>query len=252
MKIDIKSRWTAEVLFSAEIETTSTSASVHLGLAVRKAVESGAYLSRANLSGADLSRADLNGANLSGANLNGADLNGANLNGADLSRADLNGANLNGAYLSGADLSGADLSGADLNGANLSGADLSRADLSRADLSGADLPDTPAARLAIARTRIIPAEGTIIGWKKCRGGVLVKLRVPEDAKRSHAFGRKCRAEYVEVIEVVGAEAGISQHDGKTTYRTGETVRCDVWNEDWREECGGGIHFFITREEAEDY
>jgi hypothetical protein len=138
----------------------------------------------------------------------------------------------------------ANLSGADLYGANLSGADLSRADLSRADLSGADLSGAENSELAIARTRILP-EGDLIGWKKLQGGVIAKLRIPADAKRSHAFGRKCRAEFADVIE----GEGISQHDGKTKYAPGERVVCDQWSEDWQEECAGGIHFYITRAEA---
>jgi hypothetical protein len=28
--------------------------------------------------------------------------------------------------------------------------------------------------------------------------------------------------------------------------------CDAWGEDWMQECSGGIHFFITRAEAEAY
>jgi hypothetical protein len=111
-----------------EIECDPTSPkTIKLGLAVRDAVKSRAYLS-----GADLSGADLSGANLSGAYLSGADLSGGNLSGACLS-----GANLLRAYLSGADLSGGNLSGADLSGAYLSRADLSGANLSGANLSGA-------------------------------------------------------------------------------------------------------------------
>ena len=164
-------------------------------------------------------------------------------------RAVLRGANLTGADLRGADLTGANLRGANLTGANLTDANLTGADLTGADLTGADLTGAVGADLAIARTRILPA-GELIGWKKCQGDVLVKIQIPTDAKRSHAFGRKCRAERVLVLEVVGAECGVSLHDGKTTYRAGEVVACDVWCEDWREECAGGIHFYITREEAE--
>ena len=173
---------------------------------------------------------------MSAADLRGADLRGADLSGADLSAADLRGA----------DLRGADLSGADLRGADLSGADLSAADLSAADLSGAK-----GAELAIARTRILAA-GTLIGWKKCRGGVLVKLEIPAEARRSHAFGRKCRAEFARVLEVIGAEEGRSAYEWapSVVYRVGETVRPEAWDEDWTVECGGGIHFYITREEAE--
>ena len=52
------------------------------------------------------------------------------------------------------------------------------------------------------QTRILP-EGDIIGYKKCRDGVIVKLLIPIKAKRSHAFGRKCRAEYAKVLEIFG-------------------------------------------------
>jgi len=53
-----------------------------------------------------------------------------------------------------------------------------------------------------------------------------------------------------VLKVFGAEEGISLHDGVTKYRRGEIVKCDNWNENRWEECAGGIHFHITREEAE--
>ncbi len=182
------------------------------------------------------------------ANLSGANLSRANLSGADLSRANLSGANLYGANLSGANLSGADLSRANLSGANLSRANLYGADLYGADLSRAN--HIPA--IYLARTSIIPESGQFAGWKKCRDGVLVRLIVGKKAKRSNSTGRKCRAEYVKVVEVIGAEFGISMHDGKTEYRVGKIVRCDKWNDNRWVECGGGIHFFITRAEAEAY
>ena len=150
-----------------------------------------------------------------------------------------------------ANLYRADLSGANLSRANLSRANLSRANLYGANLYGADLSGAENADHAIAQTRILP-QGSLIGWKKCRGGVIVKLRIPEDAKRSHAFGRKCRAEYVDVLEVIGAEVGIAQHDRKTEYRAGERVVPDSFSDNWQEECAPGIHFFITEEEARAY
>ena len=198
---------------------------------------SGAYLSRANLSGANLSCANLSGANLRGAYLRGAYLSGAYLSCANLSRADLSGA-----YLSGANLSCANLSRADLSGANLS----------CANLSGADLSGAVDAEYALAQHSILPETGPIWGWKKCRNNVLVKLVVGDTAKRSHATGRKCRAEHVKVLEVIGAKIGISTYDINTQYRAGQIVLCDKWNEDRWTECGGGIHFFLTRIEAERY
>ena len=156
-----------------------------------------------------------------------------------------------GADLRGADLRGADLSGADLSSANLRSTDLSDANLRSADLSGANLFGAKNADYAIAQTRILP-DGDLIGWKKCKDDVIVKLRIPESAKRSHAFGRKCRAEYADVLEVFGAEFGVAQYDGKTEYRAGTRVYPDSFSDDWMQECAKGIHFFITRMEAENY
>jgi Family of unknown function (DUF5758)/Pentapeptide repeats (8 copies) len=205
-----------------------------------------------NLSGANLRGANLYGANLRGANLRGANLYGADLHGADLYGADLYGADLYGANLRGANLSGANLRGANLRWANLRGADLSGADLRWAYLSGANL--RLAKNIPIetqASTTIVP-EGQFIGWKKCRDNVIVKLMIGKNAKRSNATGRKCRAEYVKVLEVIGAEFGVSQHDTGVEYRVGKIVRCDKWEENRWIECGGGIHFFLTRYEAANY
>jgi hypothetical protein len=213
-----------------------------------------ANLRSANLSGAYLSGADLSGADLSGAYLSGAYLSGADLSGADLSGADLRSADLSGAYLSGANLSGADLSGANLRSANLRSAYLSGANLRSANLSGAIDAD-----YAIAMTRILP-EGDIIGYKKaydCKtyNKVVVKLRIPAEAKRSSAFGRKCRAEYAEVLEIIGENSvkAKSDYDSSFTYEVGQIVRpTKPFDDNWQEECASGIHFFITKLEAENY
>ena len=161
--------------------------------------------------------------------------------------------NLSGANLDGANLDGANLDGANLHGANLDGADLSGANLSRANLDGANLDGAKNIPAKItSTTTITPTSGQFIAWKSCQNGVLVKLMVGKNAKRSNATGRKCRAEYVKVLEVIGAEFGISKHDNRTEYRVGKIVRCGKWESNRWVECGGGIHFFLTREEAEGY
>ena len=150
--------------------------------------------------------------------------------------------------LSGADLSGAYLSGADLSGANLSGAYLSGAYLSGAYLTNARLPTY----------QNIPEEGSFIGWKKLESGVLVKLEIPADAKRTSSLvGRKNRAEFAKVLEMTDRSGqqlteGRSMHNFNFVYRVGETVYPDSYNGDIREECVNGIHFFITKQEALDY
>lgn len=156
----------------------------------------------------------------------------ANLEGANLEWANLKGANLEGAYLKAANLEGAYLKGVNLYGAYLEGAN--------------NLPP-----LATAQTVIAP-EGDLIVWKQCEGGVLVKLLIPRGAKRSNSTGRKCRADFADVLEIIGADVGISQHDANVVYRVGQRVTCHKWGENRWEECAGGIHFFLTREEAEAY
>jgi hypothetical protein len=179
------------------------------------------------------SGADLSGANLYGANLSGANLYGANLSRADLSRADLSGANL-----SRADLSRADLSGANLYGANLSGANLS---------------EVKQKELIIARTQICPQEGAFVGWKKLSGNFIAKLVILHDAKRLNAIGsRKCRASKVFVHEIFGATEAYDKHTGKCLYKQGYEVMPDSFDENIQAECSNGIHFFMTREEAQDY
>ena len=243
MQIQIKHRFSHEILFEGEFESLSK--------AVESTVEKRVNLQGANLQGASLQRADLQGADLQGANLWGASLQGADLQGANLWGASLWGANLQGANLQRANLRGASLQGANLQGANLQGASLQGASLWGASLWGANLQDVKNIDLCIARTRILP-EGDIIGYKKCMNDTIVKLKIPASAKRSHSFGRKCRAEFVEVLEVFGAETAVSNYDNKTIYRAGEIVRPDKWSDDWQNECDSGIHFFITKIEAENY
>ena len=131
---------------------------------------------------------------------------------------------------------------ADLSYANLRSANLRFANLSYADLSFADLQ-----KLLSIRT-ILP-EGDLIGYKKLRDGVVCKLRIPANAKRIGGLvGRKCRAEYAIVLE----GEGVSQHDSSFIYKVGETIKPDEYDDDPLVECSRGVHFFITKEEAEAY
>ena len=105
-------------------------------------------------------------------------------------------------------------------------------------------------------TRILP-DGEIIGYKKCRDNKIVKLRIPTEAKRSHAFGRKCRAEFAEVLEITKGSRQLktaqSTYDSSFIYKVGETVKPIIpFSDDWQEECESGIHFYITKLEAENH
>ena len=88
--------------------------------------------------------------------------------------------------------------------------------------------------------------------EKCRGGVIVKLQITEDALRSSATSRKCRCSKAIVLDVIGAEVGVSSHDIEFVYRKGETVEVKDFDTDRWRECSTGIHFFLTETEAESW
>ena len=135
----------------------------------------------------------------------------------------------------------------DLTDANLTGADLTYANLTHANLTDIRYNECTSF-LALQ----CPEEGAFVGWKKCKNNVIVKLLIPEHAKRSSATSRKCRCSEAVVLDVIGAEYGISQHDSGFHYHKGETVKVENFDENRWVECSLGIHFFITRREAELY
>ena len=186
-----------------------------------------------------------------------ANLRGANLRGANLSNADLSRANLYGAYLSGANLYCANLSNASLSNANLSNADLSNANLSNTNLSSADLYGARIDAVALARQKIVP-DGTLVVWKKLSEGVVAQLEIPNDAQRTNAIGsRKCRSSAAVVVAlfkdgVLFDGEAFDRHAGKTRYKAGEVVLPDSYDDSALIECSNGIHWFLTREEAEAY
>ncbi|MEO3211534.1 pentapeptide repeat-containing protein [Parabacteroides distasonis] len=209
-------------------------------------------LCEANLRGANLCEANLRGANLREANLCGANLREANLCGANLREANLRGANLREANLRGADLRGADLCEADLRGADLRGANLREADLRGADLREANHNEGTAFLLSQC------PDGAFIGYKKASSHI-VKLLVPEDAKRSSATTLKCRCSKAKVLEIQnldGSKSDLmavpSDRDENFIYVVGKEKEVEDFDEDRWNECSTGIHFFISREMAVKY
>jgi hypothetical protein len=250
MKIEIKNRNNGDIIIAGKYDSIKDCLEKNTDANLIGADLRGANLRDANLIDANLIDANLRGANLIDANLRDANLIGADLRGACLIDANLRGANLIDANLRGADLRGACLIDANLRGADLRGANLIDANLRDANLRGADLRDAHIDNDYLTSLTSICPEGNIIGWKKCVNEIIVKLMIPKKAKRSNATGRKCRAEYAKVLEIIGAEEAVSLHDPFFKYKVGKTVKCDNWNDNRWNECSGGIHFFITRDEAE--
>ena len=138
----------------------------------------------------------------------------------------------------------ANLRCADLSGANLSGAYLRDADLSGASVNkntAMYFPQCP--------------DGAFVGWKKANK-MIVKLLIPESAKRSSATSLKCRCSEAKVLEIQNLDGSDSKlksvpSDGDSSfiYAIGETVKVDDFDENRWNECSTGIHFFISREAA---
>lgn len=115
-----------------------------------------------------------------------------------------------------------------------------------------------------------PSHGSFIGWKKVmykdgsetgkKSYALVKLEIPEDAKRSSAStsSRKCRCSKAKVLEIVdvGTQEPLTRVTSKnftpTEYIVGEMVYPDSFDDNRWHECSHGIHFFINKEDALNY
>ena len=226
--MEIKSRFGGYVLFEEKHRS--------IKLCVEAAIKA-----KISLREAELRKANLRGASLRGAALRGADLYGADLYGADLRRADLRRANLREA-----DLREAELRKANLRGASLRGAALREADLREADLREADL----------GNRKIVPSSGSFFAWKKGGDGEIIKIKIPSWARRTSCLtNRKCRAEFVITIEITKEGKPVleccGRYDKNTIYRVGKCTAPDKYDPDERVYCSHGIHFFLTREEAEE-
>ena len=177
---------------------------------------------------------------------NGKDGKRADLSGADLSDADLMFANLTFADLSGAILSGADLSDADLTRADLSGADLINSELEYTNLTNTILDDKEQCRKGIVLTE------PMIGYKKSGEGKIITLEIPIGAKVFSINNDKRRTNKCKVIDMQGETELCSIYYADFKYHVGDEIEIKDFGENYNIECGVGIHFFLTRDEAENY
>jgi len=154
----------------------------------------------------------------------------------------------------------ADLRGADLRGANLQEANLLLADLLLADLRGANLQVANLLGAKLPNFQLPPEEGDFYAWKKVENGIVLKLLIPADAKRtSSLIGRKCRASHVVPVEAFSIVDGelvpvdgkkfVGKHAINFWYTIGRKRNADKYDPDIRVECTHGIHFFMTKQEA---
>lgn len=115
----------------------------------------------------------------------------------------------------------------------------------------------------------VETDGTeLIGYKKIYVPTLkrntyiiaiAKLCIPAYADRIVYSGGKCRASCAQVLEIIGLdkkryEGGVSAYynNPQAIYRVGYMVYADSFDTDPFDICSHGIHFFLSRQEAEEY
>ena len=143
-----------------------------------------------------------------------------------------------------ADLSGADLSDADLTGADLSGADLINSELEYTNLTNTILDEKEQCRKGIVLTE------PMIGYKKARGGKIITLEIPIGAKVFSINNNKRRTNKTKVIDMQGETELSSWFNTNFKYHVGDEIEIEDFDERYCVECGEGVHFFLTRKEAE--
>lgn len=156
------------------------------------------------------------------------------------------------------DLSGAYLHSADLRGCDMTGADIRGADMFASALEHADLTDVKTDDKTKYFHLYCPEKGPFIGWKVCFGRRIVQLLVPEDARRISGTTNEVKCDKAKVLTIKSVDyresykEAHSYVDENFVYRAGEMVCAENFNPDRFLDSAGGIHIWLTREEAIAY
>lgn len=101
---------------------------------------------------------------------------------------------------------------------------------------------------------VCPEEGSFIAWKKCRDGKIAKIQITENALRTGGNRDDCRASEVLIIDIFdgdnSCEEAVCIDDENKIYHKGELLKDEEEFDASLLHDGKGIHFFITRAEAE--
>lgn len=228
------------------------------------AMLSSSNICHANCEGASFKGADIRDATMWDTNFKMTDFHFAILCCSKLCDSDFTGANLKCADLYCTDMDNTIFVDANLNSARLIYAQRAYwADFTNADLSGVDTCDCSLNEEKMNGAKnfhpilLCPDEGSFIAWKKCSSDCIVKLLIPESAKRVGTCRYTLRASEAKVLEITDKEGNIlneanSHNEPSFTYKAGEIVRPKEDFDDHMFLDGSGIHFFLTRAEAQSY
>ena len=201
-------------------------------------------------------------------NLENYDLSDMNFSHSNFINVNLSNVNFCSSQLVNVLLDDCDLQNANLKNANLERASLRRANLTKVDISGARL------YAAVLENAILddiifddktenfrihcPEQGAFVAYKKGLDNLIIKLLIPSDAKRVSSTMNCCRCDKAKVLEIKNFEGTKFFDEAWSTvaenfcYKLGEWVYAENFNEDRWYDSTGGIHFWMTEEEAKAY
>ena len=201
-------------------------------------------------------------------NLENYDLSDMNFSHSNFINANLSNVNFYSSQLVNVLLDDCNLQSANLKNANLERASLRRVNLTYADIRGAKL------YAAVLENAILdniifddntknfrihcPEKGAFIAYKKGLNNLIVKLLIPSDSRRVSSTMNCCRCDKAKVLEIKNFEGTKFFDEAWSTvaegfcYKLGEWVYAENFNEDRWYDSTGGIHFWMTEEEAKAY
>lgn len=201
----------------------------------------------------NLENYDLSDMNFSHSNFIGVNLSNVNFRSSQLVNVLLDDCNLQNANLKNANLERASLRRANLTKVDISGARLYAAVLENAILDDIIFDDNT------KNFRIhCPEKGAFIAYKKGLNNLIVKLLIPSDSRRVSSTMNCCRCDKAKVLEIKNFEGTKFFDEAWSTvaegfcYKLGEWVYAENFNEDRWYDSTGGIHFWMTEEEAKAY
>lgn len=201
----------------------------------------------------DLSGTDLSNMDFTLSSFQNTVLDEVNFENSSVENALFDGCPMKGANFKNARMVTASFRYCDMRGCNIEDANLFGAVLEFADLEGiVSNEGTQWFRLRC------PEEGAFLGYKKCVNDRMVQLLIPADAKRTSATLPSCRCSKAKVLTIKtfdytqNFDEAWSLVDENFVYKKGEWVEVKNFNEDRWQDSTTGIHFWMSRAEAQAY
>jgi len=221
---------------------------------------------------------DFSGVDLSGKNLTMSCFSECSFVGCKLTGTNFSSANIDRCVFTGCDLTDCSFAGARISGTNFSLAVIKNGVFANALIEdtvfeGADLTDAKLYDARIDEDALLKASGVevcirqiphrcpdkdaFICYKKVRDNLIIKLEVPDDAKRINIDKTRCKASKVIVLEFQNINGTKSKktevaslHNPNFIYHPGDEIEIKSFRND--ASATSGIYFFMERDNAVKY